>query len=94
MLALLATIITDASARRLVAGESIREFAIYLRAVAAIYDPENDLAAAYGAAIRQQAALAEQLRIRREFQAAFARGLIGRGFQRDAAHPAYLLYKT
>ncbi len=61
LLALLATVVTDASARRLVAGESIREFSIYLRTVAAIYDPENDLAAAYGAAIRQQAALAEQL---------------------------------
>ena len=59
--ALAATIVTDASARRLVAGESIREFSIYLRAVAAIFDPETDLAAAYGAAIRQQAALSEQL---------------------------------
>jgi uncharacterized membrane protein YccC len=60
-LALLATIFTDASARRLVASESIRELANYLRAVAAIYDPENDLESAYGAAIRGQAALAEQL---------------------------------
>ena len=59
--ALMATIFTDASARRLVAGESIREFSIYLRAVAAIFDPDRDLEAAYGAAIRQQAALAEQL---------------------------------
>ncbi len=59
--ALAATIVTDASARRLVAGESIREFSVYLRAVAAIFDPETDLAAAYGAAIRQQAALSEQL---------------------------------
>ncbi len=62
---LLATLVTDASARRLVAGESIREFANYLRAVAAIYDPENDLSAAYGGAIRQQAALAEQLQAAR-----------------------------
>ena len=60
-LSLLATLLTDASARRLVASESIREFANYLRAVAAIYDPETDLESAYGAAIRQQAALAEQL---------------------------------
>src|SRR5271165_6379005 len=59
--ALLATIVTDASARRLVASEAIREFSIYLRTVAAAFDPETDLAAAYGAAIRQQAALAEQL---------------------------------
>ena len=34
---------------------------IILRAVAAMYDPETDLESAYGAAIRQQAALAEQL---------------------------------
>jgi uncharacterized membrane protein YccC len=59
--ALLATIVTDASARRLVASESIREFSIYLRAVGAVFDPETDLEAAYGAAIRQQAALSEQL---------------------------------
>jgi uncharacterized membrane protein YccC len=59
--ALLATIVTDASARPLVASEAIREFSIYLRAVAAIFDPDTDLAAAYGGAIRQQAALAEQL---------------------------------
>jgi uncharacterized membrane protein YccC len=59
--ALLATVFTDASARRLVASESIRELSIYLRAVAGIFDPDHDLEAAYGAAIRQQAALAEQL---------------------------------
>ena len=63
--ALFATIVTDASARRLVASESIREFSIYLRAVAAIFDPETDLEAAYGAAIRQQAALSEQLQAAR-----------------------------
>jgi uncharacterized membrane protein YccC len=59
--ALLATVVIDGSARRLVATESIRELSIYLRAVAKIFDPETDLEAAYGVAIRQQAALAEQL---------------------------------
>jgi uncharacterized membrane protein YccC len=59
--ALIATVFTDASARRLVAAESIREFSIYLRAVAGIFDPDHDLEAAYGDAIRQQGALAEQL---------------------------------
>ena len=39
------------------------------------------------------AALAEQLRIRGEFEAAFAAGLVGRAFRRDAERPAYLLYK-
>jgi predicted GNAT superfamily acetyltransferase len=38
------------------------------------------------------AALAEQHRIRDEFQTAFARGLIVRGFRRDAERPAFLLY--
>ena len=55
--ALLATVFTDASARRMVASETIREFSIYLRAVAGIFDPDQDLAAAYGATIRQQSAL-------------------------------------
>src|SRR5271157_2546920 len=59
--ALLATVFTDASARRLVASESIREFSIYMRAVAGIFDPDQELTAAYGAAIRQQSALSEQL---------------------------------
>jgi uncharacterized membrane protein YccC len=59
-IALLATVFTDASARRMVASETIREFSIYLRAVAGIFDPSQDLAAAYGATIRQQSALSDQ----------------------------------
>jgi hypothetical protein len=35
---------------------------------------------------------AEQMRIRGEFQAAFARGLVARGFRRDEERPAFLLY--
>jgi len=60
-IALVATIFTDISARRMVASETIREFSIYLRAVASIFDPDQDLAAAYGATIRQQSALSDQL---------------------------------
>ncbi len=63
--ALVATVVTDRSSRLLVAGEAIRDFAIYLRTVAAIFDLETDLEAAYGAAIRQQAALSEQLQTAR-----------------------------
>ena len=37
-------------------------------------------------------ALEQQVRIRGEFQKAFEKGLIGRGFRRDAEKPAYLLY--
>jgi predicted GNAT superfamily acetyltransferase len=40
-----------------------------------------------------RAALAEQMRIRGEFEAAFAEGMVGRGFRRDDERPTYLLYK-
>jgi predicted GNAT superfamily acetyltransferase len=39
------------------------------------------------------AAIAEQERLRTEFDAAFAIGMIGRGFVRDDATPRYLLYR-
>jgi predicted GNAT superfamily acetyltransferase len=39
------------------------------------------------------AGLAEQLRIRGEFEEAFAAGFIARGFHRDDERPAYLLYR-
>jgi len=39
------------------------------------------------------AALAEQLRVRDEFQSAFAQKLVGRGFIRDGESPRYLLYE-
>jgi len=37
-------------------------------------------------------ALAEQVRIRSEFQSAFASGMVCRGFVRDETKPRYLLY--
>lgn len=40
-----------------------------------------------------KAALAEQLRIRAEFQEAFGAGFVARGFHRDEERPAYLLYR-
>lgn len=40
------------------------------------------------------AALAEQTRIRGEFEAAFARGLTARGFTRDSERPKYILYRS
>jgi predicted GNAT superfamily acetyltransferase len=39
-------------------------------------------------------ALDEQLRIRGDFQDAFSRGLVGRGFVRDSDEPHYLLFKN
>ncbi|MEQ1924480.1 MAG: hypothetical protein ABL952_18440, partial [Pyrinomonadaceae bacterium] len=37
-------------------------------------------------------ALAEQSRIQKDFERAFAAGAVGRGFIRDEDHPKYLLY--
>src|ERR1700734_610254 len=51
-IALVATIFTDASGRRMVASETIREFSIYLRAVPGVFEPCQDLAASPGAVIR------------------------------------------
>jgi predicted GNAT superfamily acetyltransferase len=39
------------------------------------------------------AAIAEQNRIRGEFEAAFGKGMVGRGFRRDDERPAFLLYR-
>jgi len=48
----------------------------------------------WAALVREGAkkALDEQLRIRADFQAAFANGLVGRGFVRDGSEPHYLLF--
>lgn len=40
------------------------------------------------------AAKREQLRVRGEFQSAFAVGLVGAGFERSMEHPRYLLYNA
>jgi predicted GNAT superfamily acetyltransferase len=40
-----------------------------------------------------KAAIEEQKRLKAEFEPAFERGLVGRGFRRDETSPAYLLYK-
>jgi len=49
------------SDRRMMASECFRELAAYLRAIAGFSDPQIDLAEVYGAGLRQQAALSEQL---------------------------------
>jgi predicted GNAT superfamily acetyltransferase len=41
-----------------------------------------------------QAARREQLRVRAEFEEAFSGGLVCTGFERDTAHPRYLLYRV
>lgn len=64
-IALLLTAITDAGGRRLMASECLREFSAYLRRVAAFYNPTIDLPEVYGAVIRQQAALSDQMQAAR-----------------------------
>jgi uncharacterized membrane protein YccC len=64
-LALIATRLAGVGDRRLMASECFRELATYLRAIARFTDPEIDINEAYGAAIRQQAALADQLQAAR-----------------------------
>ncbi|HEY1940570.1 MAG TPA: FUSC family membrane protein [Roseiarcus sp.] len=64
-LALAATQLTGAGDRRLMASECFRELATYLRAIARFTDPEIDVNEVYGAAVRQQAALSEQLQAAR-----------------------------
>jgi uncharacterized membrane protein YccC len=64
-IALVLTAIADAGGRRLMASEALRDFSAYLRAVAAFYDPAADLPEVYGAVIRQQAALSDQLQAAR-----------------------------
>jgi predicted GNAT superfamily acetyltransferase len=44
-------------------------------------------------ALDSNEAIAEQKRLKEEFEPAFERGLVGRGFRRDETSPAYLLYK-
>lgn len=58
---------------------------------AAIEIPPN-----WSALLRQDARAAqrEQLRVRAEFQSAFAQGLVCAGFERDEARPRYLLYRS
>jgi uncharacterized membrane protein YccC len=64
-IALLLTRLTDPSGRRLMASECFRETSVYVEAIARFYDPKVDLTETYGAAIRQQAALSEQIQTAR-----------------------------
>jgi uncharacterized membrane protein YccC len=60
-IALLLTVVADGAGRRMMTSECLREFSGYLRAVSDFYEEGVDLQQAYGAAIRQQTALADQL---------------------------------
>jgi uncharacterized membrane protein YccC len=71
--ALALTGLVAASDRRMMASECFRELAAYLNAIARFSDAKADLAEIYGAGIRQQAALAEQLQSARALLLAGAR---------------------
>ena len=55
---------------------------------------EIEIPADWSSLIKRDAGLAkqEQLRVRREFEQAFSKGLVCAGFERSATHPKYLLY--
>jgi predicted GNAT superfamily acetyltransferase len=57
-------------------------------------DAAVNIPANWGALVREDpaAARAELLRVRAEFQAAFAAGLVCAGFERDPSRPRYLFY--
>ena len=71
--ALALTGLVAASDRRMMASECFRELGAYLTAIARFSDPKTDLAEVYGAGIRQQAALSEQLQAARALLRAGAR---------------------
>ena len=72
---------------KLAAGEAYVES----REPARCVEIPNDWYALVGESAEK--ALAEQSRIQKEFEAAFAAGLVSRGFVRDEHHPKYLLYE-
>jgi predicted GNAT superfamily acetyltransferase len=64
--------------------------------IASAPDATIEIPADWPALIRHDAHAArrEQLRVRAEFEKAFAARLVCAGFERDTAHPRYLLYKS
>ena len=65
-------------------------------AVAANPDTEIHIPAEWSKLMKQNPGQArqEQLRVRQEFQEAFAAGLVCAGFERSSEQPRYLLYKV
>ncbi len=57
---------TERSNRRIAVAETLREFGLYLRAIARFYDERADLAEVYRQVVEQQAALADHLQAARQ----------------------------
>jgi len=66
LIAFAATRLTEASSRRIAVAECLREFALYLRAIANFYDRDVNLTEVYRRVIEQQAALADHLQAARQ----------------------------
>lgn len=66
LIAFAVTRATERSNRRIAVAETLREFALYLRAIAKFYDERTDLAAVYREVVEQQAALADHLQAARQ----------------------------
>ena len=66
VIAFAVTRVSESSNRRIAVAECLREFALYLRAVANFYDERADLGAAYRRVVEQQAALADHLQAARQ----------------------------
>ena len=77
----------DEKVEKLAAGEKFME----TRVPAASVEVPNDWFALVE--LSTERALTEQSRIRSDFEKAFAAGMVGRGFARDAHHPRYLLFR-
>jgi uncharacterized membrane protein YccC len=66
LIALAVTRATERSNRRIAVAETLREFALYLRAIAKFYDERADLGIVYRQVVEQQAALADHLQAARQ----------------------------
>lgn len=66
LIAFVITRLTERSNRRIAVAECLREFALYLRAIAKFYDERADLAQTYREVVEQQAALADHLQAARQ----------------------------
>lgn len=73
--------------KKLAKGESYLEKKNFVKTI----EIPNDWNALVKADPRK--AIAEQARAKDEFQAAFARGLVGRGFEKNETNPKYLLFE-
>jgi len=77
----------DAKVKRLAKGEEFIETNSYVKAI--------EIPNGWNALVKEnpEKAVAEQRRVKEEFQTAFADKLIGRSFERSEMNPRYLLYE-